>query len=50
MPDILKALDKNLERWALLVFYVMLVATMFIEVIRREVFSYSSIWGEEIVR
>ena len=50
MPDILKVLDKNLERWALLVFYVMLVATMFIEVIRREVFSYSSIWGEEIVR
>ena len=50
MPDILKSLDKNLERWALLVFYVMLVATMFIEVVRREVFSYSSIWGEEIVR
>jgi len=50
MPDIFKSLDKNLERWALLVFYVMLVATMFIEVIRREVFSYSSIWGEEIVR
>ena len=50
MPDIIKSLDKNLERWALLVFYVMLVATMFIEVIRREVFSYSSIWGEEIVR
>jgi C4-dicarboxylate transporter DctQ subunit len=23
---------------------------MFIEVLRREVFSYSSIWGEEIVR
>lgn len=34
----------------LLLFYVMLVGTMFIEVIRREVFSYSSIWGEEIVR
>ena len=50
MPDIIKSLDKNLERWALLVFYVMLVATMFIEVVRREVFSYSSIWGEEIVR
>jgi TRAP-type C4-dicarboxylate transport system permease small subunit len=32
------------------VFYVMLVITMFIEVVRREVFSYSSIWGEEIVR
>jgi TRAP-type C4-dicarboxylate transport system permease small subunit len=50
MPNILKTLDDNAERWALLVFYVMLVATMFIEVIRREVFSYSSIWGEEIVR
>jgi len=28
----------------------MLVITMAIEVLRREVFSYSSIWGEEIVR
>jgi len=28
----------------------MLVGTMFIEVVRREVFSYSSIWGEEMVR
>lgn len=34
----------------LLVFYVMLVITMAIEVLRREVFAYSSIWGEEIVR
>ena len=50
MSGTLKALDKNAERWALLVFYVMLVGTMFIEVIRREMFSYSSIWGEEIVR
>lgn len=46
----LKILNENIERWALLVFYVMLVATMAVEVIRREVFSYSSIWGEEIVR
>ena len=46
----LRVLDKNAERWALLVFYVMLVLTMAIEVLRREVFSYSSIWGEEIVR
>ena len=45
-----KAIDKNAERWALLVFYTMLVATMAVEVIRREVFAYSSIWGEEIVR
>lgn len=50
MPRLLHALNKNAERWALLVFYIMLVATMFIEVLRRELLSYSSIWGEEIVR
>ncbi|MEO1747892.1 MAG: TRAP transporter small permease [Pseudomonadota bacterium] len=50
MPAFLKTLDENAERWALLVFYVMLVSTMFIEVMRREVLSYSSIWGEEFVR
>lgn len=50
MAQILKTLDRNAERWALLVFYVMLVATMFIEVMRRELLAYSSIWGEEIVR
>lgn len=50
MPKILQTLDRNGERWALLLFYVMLVATMFIEVMRREIMSYSSIWGEEIVR
>ncbi|MBC7179761.1 MAG: TRAP transporter small permease, partial [Roseovarius sp.] len=46
----LSTLDRNLERWALLIFYMMLVVTMAIEVIRREVFAYSSVWGEEIVR
>ncbi len=50
MTRYLRLIDKNIERWALLVFYTMLVATMAIEVIRREVFAYSSIWGEEIVR
>jgi TRAP-type C4-dicarboxylate transport system permease small subunit len=50
MPQILEKLNRNAERWALLVFYVMLVATMFIEVLRRELLAYSSIWGEEIVR
>ncbi len=43
-------LNQNAERWALLIFYTMLVATMAVEVVRREIFSYSSIWGEEIVR
>ena len=50
MQRVLEALNKNAERWALLVFYVMLVITMAIEVLRREIFAYSSIWGEEIVR
>jgi len=50
MMDLLRRLDKDAERWLLLVFYVMLVITMAIEVLRREIFSYSSIWGEEIVR
>jgi len=45
-----RTLDRNAEKWALLIFYLMLVVTMTIEVIRREVFAYSSIWGEEIVR
>ncbi len=48
--DLLRHIDRNAERWLLLIFYVMLVITMAIEVLRREVFSYSSIWGEEIVR
>lgn len=50
MSRILARLNADGERWALLVFYTMLVATMFIEVVRREVLAYSSIWGEEIVR
>ena len=47
---IFRLIDQNAERWLLLMFYVMLVITMAIEVIRREIFAYSSIWGEEIVR
>ena len=47
---ILRLLNRDAERWALLVFYVMLVMTMAVEVLRREIFSYSSIWGEEVVR
>lgn len=50
MIEFLKSLDKNAERWLLLIFYTLLVVTMAIEVVRREVFAYSSIWGEEIVR
>ncbi len=50
MKKILISLDKNCERWLLLVFYVMIVSTIGIEVLRRFVLSYSSIWGEEIAR
>lgn len=48
--SLLKRIDRDAERWLLLTFYVMLVITMAIEVLRREVFAYSSIWGEEVVR
>jgi len=46
----LSLIDRNAEKWALLVFYTMLVVTMAVEVLRREVFAWSSIWGEEVVR
>ena len=45
-----KKLDANAERWMLLGFYGMIVATIVVEVVRRFVLSYSSIWGEEIAR
>ncbi|EFL88181.1 TRAP transporter small permease [Ahrensia sp. R2A130] len=48
--NLLRKIDRDAERWLLLTFYVMLVITMAVEVLRREVFAYSSIWGEEIVR
>ncbi|MFT6773392.1 MAG: C4-dicarboxylate transporter DctQ subunit [Paracoccaceae bacterium] len=47
---VLETFDRNAERWALLVFYTLLVVTMAVEVLRREIFAYSSIWGEEVVR
>jgi len=45
-----KKLDDNAERWMLLGFYGMIVSTIVVEVVRRFVLSYSSIWGEEIAR
>ena len=43
-------LDQHGERSLLLIFYSMIVVTIAMEVIRRFVLSYSSIWGEEIAR
>lgn len=43
-------LNKNLERWLMLGFYLYIVVVIFVEVIRRFVFNFSSIWGEETAR
>lgn len=50
MRDILRNIDRNGERWLLLVFYTFIVMAIFIEVLRRFVFLYSSVWGEETAR
>ena len=47
---LLRQIDRNGERWLLLIFYTTIVVTITMEVIRRFVLSYSSIWGEEIAR
>lgn len=41
---------RDWERPVLLVLYAYIVAVIFIEVVRRFVFSYSSVWGEETAR
>lgn len=43
-------LDEHGERWLLLPLYALIVITIFVEVFRRFVMSYSSIWAEEIAR
>ena len=45
-----RKLDANGERWLLLPLYALIVITIFVEVFRRFVLSYSSIWAEEIAR
>ena len=47
---ILQLIDKNGERYLLLPLYALIVSSIFIEVIRRSVLSYSSVWTEEIAR
>lgn len=46
----LRTLDENGERWLLLVFYCTIVAAIAVEVLRRFLLSYSSLWGEEVAR
>ncbi|MBT8353290.1 MAG: TRAP transporter small permease, partial [Desulfofustis sp.] len=50
LKKILQLIDKNGERYLLLPLYTLIVSTIFIEVIRRSVLSYSSVWTEEIAR
>ena len=50
MKPILHALDKNAERWAMLVFYSFCCIVIVQEVVRRFVLNYSSAWGEEAAR
>ena len=47
---LIRAIDRNGERYLLLVFYTLVVVVIGVEVIRRFVLSFSSLWGEEIAR
>jgi len=46
----LKRVDAEAERYLMLVFYCTIVFVIVNEVIRRFVFQYSSLWGEEVAR
>ncbi len=50
MRSFLQQLNQNGERWCLLVLYSFIVYVIFIEVVRRFVLLYSSVWGEETAR
>lgn len=50
MKRLLATIDRDGERWLLLIFYIYIVAVIFIEVVRRFVIDFSSIWGEETAR
>lgn len=50
LASALERFDREGERWLLLVLYGFIVAVIFLEVIRRFVLAYSSIWGEETAR
>lgn len=43
-------IDRNGERWLLLLLYASIIAVIAIDVVRRFVLSYSSVWGEELAR
>ena len=50
MQRALQALNRDAERWAMLVFYAFCCVVIVQEVVRRFVFNFSSAWGEEAAR
>lgn len=50
MSGLLRALDRDAERWAMLVAYTFCCIVIVQEVVRRFVLNYSSAWGEEAAR
>lgn len=49
-PGLAARLNANGERWLLLFFYATIICVIVIDVIRRFVLGFSSVWGEEIAR
>lgn len=50
MRNVLRQLDENAERYLMLVFYCFIVFVIVVEVFRRFVLGFSSLWGEEAAR
>ncbi|MDQ6621043.1 MAG: TRAP transporter small permease [Pseudomonadota bacterium] len=50
MRAFLRGIDRNGERYLMLVFYCFIVFVIVSEVIRRFVLNFSSLWGEEAAR
>lgn len=50
MLNLLRKIDRNGERLLLLILYSFIVLAIFIEVVRRFVLEFSSVWGEETAR
>lgn len=50
MRQLLRHVDDNGERYLMLVFYCFIVFVIVVEVVRRFVLDFSSLWGEEAAR
>ncbi len=50
MRNLLRQVNENGERYLMLVFYCFIVFVIVIEVVRRFVLDFSSLWGEEAAR